>query len=84
MKPNPAEKPIVDPVCGMSVDPETAKIRAVIEGQNYYFCAQGCRMAFEKNPEKYTGPKCAKPKSWWGRYMAKLQKATGGKPMKCH
>jgi hypothetical protein len=41
-------------------------------------------MAFEKNPEKYMGPVCAKPKGWWGRYMARLQKATGGKQMKCH
>ena len=84
MKPKPLENPVVDPVCGMSVDPETAKIKVLIEGQHYFFCAEGCRTAFEKNPSKYMGSKCAKPKGWWGRYMAKLQKATGGKPMKCH
>jgi YHS domain-containing protein len=84
MNSKPLQKPFVDPVCGMSVDPEIAKIKACIEGQNYYFCAEGCRIAFEKNPEKYLAPECAKPKGWWGRYMARLQKATGGKQMKCH
>ena len=84
MKPNPAEKPIVDPVCGMSVDPETAKIKTFMDGQNYYFCAEGCRKAFEENPDKYMGSECTKPKGWWGRYIARLQKATGGKQMKCH
>ncbi len=84
MKPRIQEKPVVDPVCGMSVDPKTAKIKALVEGQNYYFCADACRKAFEENPEKYMDSQCAKRKGLWGRYMAKLQKATGGKPMKCH
>ena len=84
MKSNRVEKPAVDPVCGMPVDPEAAKIKAFIEGQNYYFCAEGCRKAFKKNPEKYLGSECAKPKGLWGRYMARLQKATGGRQMKCH
>lgn len=84
MKPRIQEKPVVDPVCGMYVDPETAKIEAFIEGQRYYFCAEGCRKAFEENPEKYLGSECAKPKGWWGRYLQRLKKATGEKPMKCH
>ena len=84
MNVKPLEKPVVDPVCGMSVDPETAKIKTFIEGQNFYFCAEGCRKAFEENPEKYLGSECPKPKGWWGRYIARLQKATGGKQMKCH
>jgi len=84
MKPKPQEKPVVDPVCGMFVDPEKTKITVLIEGQNYYFCAESCRTSFEENPGKYMESECAKPKGWWGRYMAKLQKATGGKPMKCH
>jgi YHS domain-containing protein len=82
--PDEALKPVVDPVCGMSVDAETTKIIATIEGQPYYFCAEGCRKAFEENPQKYLGAECAKPRGWWGRYMARLNKATGGKPMKCH
>jgi YHS domain-containing protein len=84
MKSNPIEKTVFDPVCGMSVDPQKATIKVFIEGQDYFFCAEGCRTAFEENPAKYMQSECVKPKGWWGRYVAKLQKATGGKSMKCH
>jgi YHS domain-containing protein len=79
-----SSKSAVDPVCGMSVNPETTSITADVEGKHYYFCAEGCRKAFVENPKKFIDAQCARPKSWWGRYMARLQKATGGKPMKCH
>ena len=39
----------VDPVCKMTVDPATA-ISAEVDGQMYYFCAQGCRKAFLNDP----------------------------------
>jgi Cu+-exporting ATPase len=42
-----------DPVCGMMVDPKTAPGKAEYKGQTYYFCAPGCKSAFEKDPEKY-------------------------------
>ncbi len=79
-----ALKSAVDPVCGMSVDPEKANITAAIEGQHYYFCAEGCRKTFVENPQKFLEPQCDRPKGWWGRYMQRLKKATGGKSMKCH
>ena len=44
-----------DPVCGMSVDPETAKEKVEFEGTTYYFCSAGCRSAFEKDPSRYAG-----------------------------
>jgi len=72
----------IDPVCGMSVNPGMTKIIATIEGRQYYFCAEGCRKAFEENPEKYTGVHSRK--GWWGRYLAKLNKSTDGKAIKCH
>ena len=43
-----------DPVCGMDVDETKAAAKAVYEGRTYYFCAQACKRAFEKDPEKYT------------------------------
>ena len=43
----------MDPVCNMEVDPETAPAKAEYKGQTYYFCAPGCKVAFEKDPEKY-------------------------------
>ena len=45
-----------DPVCGMSVDPDTAKHSTEHNGQTYYFCAPGCKKAFESDPAKYLDP----------------------------
>lgn len=46
----------VDPVCGMSVDRETAPARADYNGQVFYFCAQGCKDEFLATPEKFEIP----------------------------
>lgn len=43
----------LDPVCKMEVQPETAAATAEYKGKTYYFCAPGCKAAFEKDPEKY-------------------------------
>jgi P-type Cu+ transporter len=45
----------VDPVCGMTVDPHTAKHRAEHCGHSYYFCCGGCRAKFVADPQKYLG-----------------------------
>ena len=74
----------IDPVCGMSVNPRTSEIEVTIEGQTYYFCAEGCRQTFVKTPKKYLEPRPGKKKGLWCRYMERLEKATGGKAMKCH
>ena len=42
-----------DPVCKMEVDEKTAKYKTVHKGKTYYFCAPGCKKAFEKNPNKH-------------------------------
>jgi putative ABC transport system ATP-binding protein len=42
----------LDPVCGMSVDRDSAPARTEYEGQVYYFCANGCREEFLANPAK--------------------------------
>src|SRR2546426_1526629 len=41
----------IDPVCGMTVDEQTAPASAVHNGTRYYFCAPGCKRTFEKDPE---------------------------------
>ena len=41
-----------DPVCGMAVDPTTAK-SAEHAGTTYHFCSPGCRKAFAKDPATY-------------------------------
>lgn len=47
----PAE--VIDPVCGMTVTAEESNRPFEHEGNTYYFCAPGCRAAFEKNPTAY-------------------------------
>ena len=42
-----------DPVCGMEVDEKRGKYRSEYMGKTYYFCAAGCKEAFDNNPEKY-------------------------------
>ena len=84
MQQSKSMKSIRDPVCGMAVIPGSTVFSVSIEDKQYYFCAESCRKSFVENPKKFLVPECNKPKGWWGRYMAKLNKATGGKPMKCH
>ena len=43
----------VDPVCMMHVDEKTAKHKSVYNGKTYYFCAPGCKIVFDENPEQY-------------------------------
>ncbi len=50
---NAATSAVKDPVCGMTVDPATAKHRSDFEGQTYYFCGAGCRQKFTADPHKY-------------------------------
>ena len=62
----PAE--VHDPVCGMTVDPATAKHRAEHAGHGYYFCSARCREKFIAEPGRYIvgspegrGPAAAAP-----------------------
>ncbi len=48
---------VKDPVCGMVIDSENTQWKSEHEGQIYYFCAPGCKTAFDKEPEKYLQPK---------------------------
>ncbi|MDO9382563.1 MAG: heavy metal translocating P-type ATPase [Hyphomicrobiaceae bacterium] len=50
-----------DPVCGMDVDPHSAKHTAMHEGRPYYFCCGGCRTKFLANPARYLNPGQAEP-----------------------
>jgi Cu+-exporting ATPase len=44
---------VTDPVCGMAVDPTTAKHQAEHGEKNYFFCSAGCREKFLADPGKY-------------------------------
>lgn len=43
----------VDPVCGMTVDPETAAASVDHGGETYYFCGEGCAEAFRERPGEH-------------------------------
>jgi len=45
-----------DPVCGMDVNPETAKHTAEHAGDTYYFCSAGCKDKFTGDPAKFLNP----------------------------
>ena len=42
-----------DPVCGMTVNPETSKHRLEHHGETFHFCSAGCRTRFAADPAKY-------------------------------
>ncbi len=62
-------KTATDPVCGMKVNPLTAKNRLSYRGETYVFCGTRCRTRFEENPDHFLKPKverdepAAKPSS---------------------
>ncbi|MSY01014.1 MAG: YHS domain-containing protein [Actinobacteria bacterium] len=44
---------VIDLVCGMTVTAEKSNRPFEFEGTVYYFCAPGCRTAFEKDPTSF-------------------------------
>jgi Cu+-exporting ATPase len=42
-----------DPICGMTVDPNSAAGSYEHNGQTYYFCSQHCVAKFKENPATY-------------------------------
>jgi len=53
--PQTADKAI-DPVCKMTVVKDGAKWTYDFKGTTYYFCSEGCKTSFAKDPEKYLAP----------------------------
>ncbi|MEL6943569.1 MAG: XdhC family protein, partial [Bacteroidota bacterium] len=43
----------INPVCGVPVEKSTAKHVIQHEDKDYYFCCDGCKVSFEKEPERY-------------------------------
>jgi len=48
-----ADDTVTCPVSGKTVKKSEAKGPYVYKGKTYYFCCDGCREAFIKDPEKY-------------------------------
>ena len=49
----PAGNLVVDPVCGMKIDPAKAAGSSALDGKTYYFCATSCKKRFDADPEQY-------------------------------
>src|SRR5688572_7422863 len=43
----------IDPVCGMTVDPDRAAGSYEYKGKTYYFCSTHCVHRFREDPEKF-------------------------------
>ncbi len=49
----------LDPVCGMTVDPEVARDRGLHvrnDDVDYFFCGKGCKLEFGEDPATYLAP----------------------------
>ncbi|MEX2035992.1 MAG: HAD-IC family P-type ATPase, partial [Xanthobacteraceae bacterium] len=57
----PAPDGALDPVCGMTVDPEKTAHRHSHQGQTFYFCSAGCRTKFAADPAKFLSPSASAP-----------------------
>ncbi|CUR59847.1 Silver exporting P-type ATPase [metagenome] len=44
---------VLDPVCGMGVDPTTAEHTAHHDGEQFFFCSAACKDTFVADPEQY-------------------------------
>ncbi|WP_238590350.1 heavy metal translocating P-type ATPase [Nitrospira moscoviensis] len=56
-----AAGPHIDPVCGMTVEPDQAAGMAEHKGRTYYFCSPSCLKKFQAEPERYLTRTAAQP-----------------------
>jgi Cu+-exporting ATPase len=49
----PAPVEVLDPVCGMMIEPADAVGSFEYKGQRYYFCNPSCQTRFEADPEEF-------------------------------
>ncbi|HEY2865811.1 MAG TPA: heavy metal-binding domain-containing protein, partial [Pyrinomonadaceae bacterium] len=55
-RPEQPPQTFTDPVCKMTVTPESAAATYEYDGEKYYFCALGCRDRLAADPNKYLSP----------------------------
>jgi Cu+-exporting ATPase len=47
---------VIDPVCGMTVDPARVKGTSEYQGKTYHFCSAGCKERFDADPGTFLTP----------------------------
>lgn len=53
----------IDPVCGMTVNPDSAAGSLQLNGKTYYFCNPHCRDKFQQHPELFLNKPSPQPSS---------------------
>lgn len=61
---------VIDPVCGMKIDPAKALTTRQVGGQTFYFCSSFCAQLFD--PEMTE------------QELFRLRATIGGEPIQCH
>jgi YHS domain-containing protein len=72
-----------DPVCGMSETKATAKWTYDFKGTTYYFCSEGCKTSFAKEPEKYLAQEAEKKPMMGGMMQGQAMQAHEGMMAGC-
>ena len=63
----------VDPICKMDVDTASPPGgRSDHNGKAYYFCAPGCKVAFDREPERYLAAPPETPSEGKGAFFRRL------------
>ena len=52
---------VIDPVCGMEVQPESAAAAWEHAGTTYYFCSIGCMERFRADPDGFLATEPSEP-----------------------
>ena len=71
---------VVDPVCGMRIEPKSAKADIDYQGHHLYFCTKVCLDTFKAAPQKYGFDK---PKGFWRRFIERMEKANANRTISC-
>jgi len=62
----------IDPVCGMTVNPETAAGSFEYQGQTYYFCSKHCLHRFSEDPEAFLHTRAPKATAGAQKYTCPM------------
>jgi len=73
-----AHEPALDPVCGMTVNPDRAAGSFEYKGTTYYFCSTPCLHRFRDNPESFLNKAAPQPIG-----ITRQQKAVAGQKYTC-
>ena len=58
---HPTVTAVTDPVCGMTVDPDSAAGSFTHQGKTYYFCSTHCRERFRAAPDRFLSKEAGSP-----------------------